>query len=55
MNLRGDVELQLWNPLTGQQAPAEATHLQEHAQPVTCLRLKLAPVTAVFAVAPCTP
>ena len=52
IRLRGDLSPQLWNPLTGEQTPAEVSHLQDHGQAVTRLHLKLAPVTAVFAVAP---
>ena len=54
VRLRGDLAPQLWDPHTGDQTPAEVTHLQEHGQAVTRLHLKLAPVTAVFAVAPGT-
>ncbi len=53
--LRGDLAPQLWNPHTGDMTPAEFTPQQEHGQPVTRLHLKLAPVTSVFAVAPCKP
>ena len=55
VSLRGHLAPQLWNPHTGARLPAEITHQQEHGQPVTRLHLKLAPVTAVFAVAPVAP
>jgi len=51
------VSIKFWlrSSLTGEQTPAEVTHLQDHGQPVTRLHLKLAPpVTAVFAVTPGT-
>ena len=52
VRLRGDLAPQLWNPHTGEKTPAEVTHLLEHGQAVTRLRLKLAPVTSLFVVAP---
>ena len=52
VRLRGDLAPQLWSPHTGEKSPAEVTHLQDHGQAVTCLHLKLAPVTSVFVVAP---
>ena len=50
VRLRGDLSLQIWNPHTGEKSPAEVTREQIHGQAVTCLHLKLAPVTSVFAV-----
>ena len=52
VRLRGNLTPQLWNPHTGDKTPAEVTHLMDHGQAVTRLHLKLAPVTAVFVVAP---
>jgi hypothetical protein len=51
VELRGDLPLQIWNPHTGEQAPARVSHAQKHGQPITRLHLQLAPVSTVFAVA----
>jgi len=52
VRLRGDLAPQLWNPHTGEQTPAEVTHLREDGQAVTRLHLKLAPVNSRFVVSP---
>jgi len=54
VRLRGTFTPQLWNPHTGETTPAEVTHLTDHGQPVTRLRLTLAPVNSVFVVTPKT-
>jgi hypothetical protein len=46
--LRGRKDLRIWNPHTGDPAEAEYTHSEAQGQPVTTLRLALAPVTSVF-------
>jgi hypothetical protein len=54
VRLRGDRVMQLWNPHTGEKAPAEVTHLLEHGEAATRLRLKIAPVTSLFAITQAT-
>ena len=52
VRLRGGLAPQVWDPRTGEKSPAEATHLNDHGQPVTHRHLKLAPVSSVFMIAP---
>jgi hypothetical protein len=46
--LRGNRNLAIWNPHTGERQAAECTPAESGGQPVTAVRLVLAPVTAVF-------
>jgi hypothetical protein len=46
--LRGNKNLALWNPHTGERKNAEISHSEQSGQPVTVLHLTLDPVTAVF-------
>jgi len=49
VNLRGKVDLSLWDPMTGKTEPAsEEYKISKDGQPVTRIPLKLKPVTAVF-------
>jgi hypothetical protein len=46
--LRGKKDLAIWNPHTGERQSAECVPAESGGQPVTVVRLVLAPVTAVF-------
>jgi hypothetical protein len=46
--LRGDKNLSLWNPHTGEKKQAEVTASETAGQPVTTTRLALQPLTSVF-------
>jgi len=46
--LRGKKDLAIWNPHTGERQSAESTPGESGGQPVTVVRLALAPVAAVF-------
>ena len=51
VRLRGRLSLEVWDPHTGESSPAEeVTHLTEHGQEVTRVRLRLGPVKSVFLV-----
>jgi hypothetical protein len=46
--LRGNKNIAIWNPHTGQREQPEVTHAEVEGQPTTTVRLKLDPVKAVF-------
>jgi hypothetical protein len=47
--LRGNVNVQIWDPMNGKIRPVEQTHSKNAAgQDLTTVPLKLDPVTAVF-------
>jgi len=46
--LRGKKSLAVWNPHTGERQQAEATVGEAASQPITTVRLQLAPLTSVF-------
>lgn len=49
VNLRGKVDVSLWDPMTGKIEPAaEEYTMSKDEQPVTRIHLKLKPVTALF-------
>ena len=48
--LRGKKVLALWNPHTGERQLAECAYSEQSGQPVTTVRLSLAPVTGTFLV-----
>lgn len=50
--LRGKKNLEIWNPHTGERLAAEVRHSEQNGEPVTTVRLRLAPVSAVFFVGP---
>jgi len=52
VRLRGKLSPQSWDPHSGVRSPVECTHENVHGQDVTCVRLKLPPVSSVFVVAP---
>jgi hypothetical protein len=50
VRLRGTLQLEQWDPHTGKMAAIESAHLVVHDQPVTRVRLSLAPVQSTFLV-----
>ena len=51
VRLRGKLAPEAWDPHTGAMSPAEdVSHLDDHGEPVTRVRLRLAPVKSLFLV-----
>ena len=48
VSFRGDLNLELWNPHTGERQAVEVVKSNVNGQQVTTVNLKLAPVTSVF-------
>ncbi|MBZ5585537.1 MAG: hypothetical protein LAQ30_25730 [Acidobacteriia bacterium] len=46
--LRGKKNLALWDPQTGERRKAECAYSEQNGEPVTTVRLALAPVTGIF-------
>ena len=50
VQLRGQLELETWNPHTGDIQPLDSTFAEDHGQPVTQFQLSLAPIRSKFIV-----
>jgi hypothetical protein len=50
VRLRGPLQLEQWDPHTGKMAAVECARLTHHDQPITRVRLSLAPVQSTFLV-----
>jgi len=48
VSFRGDLNLEIWNPHTGERQQTEAVKTNVNGQAITTVSLKLAPVSAVF-------
>jgi hypothetical protein len=46
--LRGEKNLRIWNPHTGEREEAKFTNPEMNGQPMTTVQLTLPPVTSVF-------